>query len=220
MTKKIYITPSILTADFSRLGDAAAELEAAGADMLHLDVMDGQFVPTLSFGPPMVKALKRRVKLPLDIHIMVETPERIVEAFVDAGADILTFHAEATRHAHRVAQQIRALGVKAGVALNPATPPEAVEYALGDIDVVLVMTVNPGYGGQKLIPQCLHKVRRLRSRMDEINPEAHIMVDGGVNLETAPLAVQAGATILVAGSSVCDAPDKAAMIKGLRGKGA
>lgn len=217
MTKKIMITPSILTADFGRLGDAAAEMEASGADMLHLDVMDGQFVPTITFGPSMVKALKKRTKLPLDVHIMIDTPERHVEAFVDAGADFLTFHIETTTHAHRVAQQIRALGAKAGVALNPGTPPAAVEYLLPDVDVVLAMTVNPGYGGQKLIPQCLSKVRAIRSLLDEINPGAHVMVDGGINLETAPLVIEAGATMLVAGSSVCDAADKPAMIKALRG---
>ncbi len=216
MTKTIKISPSILTADFGRLGEFVATLEKAGADMIHLDVLDGQFTPTMTFGPPMVKALKSYTSLPLDVHIMVNTPERIAGAFIDAGAYYLTFHAEATVHAHRVVQQIRAAGVKAGVSLNPGTPPEAVAYLLPDIDLVLVMTVNPGYGGQKLIPQALTKVRVIRSWLDEINPQAEVSVDGGINEKTAPLAIEAGASVLVAGSSVCDAPDMAAMIEKLR----
>ncbi len=216
MTNKIKIAPSILTADFARLGEAVAELEKCGADMIHLDVLDGQFAPTLTFGPQMVKALKNYTSLPLDVHIMVNTPERIAGAFIEAGADALTFHAEAAVHSHRIVQQIRAAGIKAGVAVNPGTPPEAVAYLLPDIDLVLVMTVNPGYGGQKLIPQALTKVRVLRSWLDEINPEAAVSVDGGINDKTAPLAIEAGATVLVAGSSVCDAGDKAAMIEKLR----
>jgi ribulose-phosphate 3-epimerase len=215
--KRIKISPSILTADFGRLGDFVAELTGDGADMIHLDVIDGQFAPTMTFGPPMVKALRRHTHLPLDVHIMVNTPERIAGAFIEAGADFLTFHAEATIHAHRVVQQIRAQGAKAGVAVNPGTPPEAIAYLLPDIDLVLVMTVNPGFGGQKLIPQTLTKVKILRSWLDEINPDAEVMVDGGINERTAPHAIEAGATMLVAGSSVCDAPDKAEMIRRLRG---
>ncbi len=216
MTNIIKISPSILTADFGRLGEAVAELEKCGADMIHLDVLDGQFAPTMTFGPPMVKALKNYTSLPLDVHIMVNTPERIAGAFIEAGADALTFHAEAAIHAHRVVQQIRAAGIKAGVALNPGTPPEAIAYLLPDIDIVLVMTVNPGYGGQKLIPQTLTKVSVVRSWLDEINPGAEVSVDGGINERTAPLAIEAGASILVAGSSVLDASDKAVMIEQLR----
>ena len=216
MTKKIKISPSILTADFGRLGECVAELTNSGADMIHLDVIDGQFAPTMTFGPPMVKALKNYTSLPLDVHIMVNTPERIACAFIEAGADTLTFHAEAAVHAHKIAAQIRKEGVKAGVAVNPGTPPESIAYLLPDVDIVLVMTVNPGYGGQRLIPQTLTKVRILRSWLDEINPEAEVMVDGGINELTAPLAVKAGASILVAGSSVYDSDDKAAIIERLR----
>ncbi len=216
MTKKITIAPSILTGDFARLGEIVAALEKNGADMVHLDVIDGQFAPTMTFGPPMVKALKKYTSLPLDVHIMVNTPERIAGQFIEAGADSLTFHAEAAVHAHMLVQQIRAAGVKAGVSVNPGTPPEAIAYLLPDIDIVLCMTVNPGYGGQKLIPQALTKVRVVRSWLDEINPEASVMVDGGINERTAPLAIEAGASILVAGSSVLDAEDMAAMIAKLR----
>ena len=216
MTKAIKISPSILTADFGRLGATVAQLEKAGADMIHVDVIDGQFAPTMTFGPPMVKALKSYTQIPLDVHIMVNTPERIAGQFIEAGADSLTFHAEAAVHAHMLAKQIRAAGIKVGVAVNPGTPPEAVAYLLPDIDIVLCMTVNPGYGGQRLIPQALTKVRVVRSWLDEINPEADVMVDGGINERTAPLAIEAGASILVAGSSVLDAKDMAAMIEQLR----
>jgi ribulose-phosphate 3-epimerase len=202
MPNLIKIAPSFLTADFSRLGEEVRAAEAAGADYLHLDVMDGHFVPPITFGPLVVATFRRLTKLPLDVHLMVERPERQLEAFAEAGATILTVHVEVCPNLHRVLQQIRDLGCRPGVCLNPATPLSAVEEVLGDVDQVMVMAVNPGWGGQKFIPSTLDKMRRLRAMLDERGLAVDIEVDGGVNVETAPRCVEAGARVLVAGSAV------------------
>jgi len=199
---RILIAPSILSADFARLGEQVAEAESAGADRIHIDVMDGHFVPVISLGVPIVEAVRRVTRLPLDIHLMVTEPERQVDPFIEAGGDIINVHAEACTHLHRVLQRIHERGKEAGVCLNPATPISAVEEVLEDLDQVTVMSVNPGYAGQPFIPSVLGKVRRLRRLLDERNPQAHLVVDGGVNPETAPLCVSAGATVLVAASAV------------------
>jgi ribulose-phosphate 3-epimerase len=210
MPNLVKIAPSFLTADLARLGEEVRAAEAAGADYLHLDVMDGHFVPPITFGSLVVAAVRRLTSLPLDIHLMVERPERHLEAFAQAGAQtgarpgasILNVHVEACPHLHRVAQQIRDLGCRAGVCLNPATPASAVEEVLSEVDQVMVMGVNPGWGGQTLIPSTLSKVRHLRAVLDERGLGVDIEVDGGVNVETAPRCVEAGARVLVAGSCV------------------
>jgi ribulose-phosphate 3-epimerase len=198
----IKVAPSILSADFARLADAVAEAEAAGADYIHVDVMDGQFVPNLTVGPPVVAAIRRVTRLPLDVHLMMIQPERYLRAFADAGADILTVQVEACVHLHRVLQTIHALGMRAGVALNPATPPVMISQVLTDLDLVLVMTVNPGFGGQVFIPTMVPKIAQVRRMLDEAGSEAELEVDGGINPETAPLAVKAGAQVLVAGKGI------------------
>jgi ribulose-phosphate 3-epimerase len=201
MTLKI--APSILSADFARLADGVAEAEAAGADWVHVDVMDGHFVPNLTIGPPVVAALRRVTDLPLDVHLMIEAPERYVEAFADAGADLLTVHQEATRHVHRTIQAIKHRGMRAGVSLNPATPVGVLEEIIQELDMVLVMSVNPGFGGQSFIPSStakIDKVRRLlrAGSLDHVEIE----VDGGIGPDTAAEVVAAGATVLVAGAAV------------------
>jgi ribulose-phosphate 3-epimerase len=198
----IKIAPSFLTADFARLGEEVRAAQAAGADYMHMDVMDGHFVPPISFGPLVVAAVRRLSALPLDVHLMVERPERQLEAFAQAGATIITVHVEVCPHLHRVLQQIRDLGCRPGVCLNPATPLSAVEEVLDQVDQVMVMGVNPGWGGQAFIPSTLGKMRRLRAALDERALPADIEVDGGVNVETAPRCVEAGARVLVAGSAV------------------
>lgn len=198
----IKIAPSVLSADFARLGEQVAEAVRAGADYIHLDIMDGHFVPNLTFGPMMVEALRPYSPIPLDVHLMIERPEAFIPWFARAGADILTVHAEACVHLHRVVHQIKDLGKRAGVALNPATPLSAVEEILPDLDLVLVMTVNPGFPAQAFIPTVLEKVRRLRRLLDERGLEAELEVDGGINPQTAPQVVQAGARVLVAGSAI------------------
>ncbi len=203
----VWIVPSILSADFTALGDAVAAAETGGADAVQVDVMDGHFVPNITVGIPVVAALRRRTRLPLDVHLMIANPANYVDAFIDAGADILTVHIEADYHAHRTVQHIRSRGVKAGIALNPSTPPEAVEYLLPNVDLVLVMTVNPGFGGQAFIETMLPKIRRLRTMLDGLGrTEVPIEVDGGINSETAPRVVEAGARWLVAGSAVYASP--------------
>ena len=203
----VKIAPSILSADFARLGEQVAEAEAAGADYIHIDVMDGHFVPNITVGPLVVEAVRRTTRLPLDVHLMIEAPERYIARFADAGADIITVHVEACPHLHRVVQQIKGLGVKAGVSLNPATPLGSLEEILGDVDLVLVMTVNPGFGGQEFIAGMLSKIRRLRRRLDERGLKCELEVDGGINAETAPEVVAAGANVLVAGQAIFGAEE-------------
>ena len=205
----IKIAPSILSADFAALGEAIARVEAAGADWLHVDVMDGHFVPNLTIGPPVVEAI-----LPLDVHLMIEAPERLLPAFVSAGANLLTVHAEACPHLDRTLHQIRELGAKAGVALNPSTPPAVLEYVLDSLDLVLVMSVNPGFGGQAFIPTSYAKVRQVRTLLGK--RPAEVSVDGGVKLEHAAPLVAHGASVLVAGSLIFGAADPGAAVKKLR----
>lgn len=215
MTK---IAPSILSADFTSLGRDIQRLSDWKADWIHFDVMDGHFVPNMSFGPVLCSAIRPLTKLPIDVHLMVDEPSRFFDWFVKAGADIITFHAEAERHIHRSLQHLHESGVKAGVVLNPGTPVVAVKEVLPYCDLVLVMSVNPGFGGQKFIPESLGKIAELRNMIDERGLATEIEVDGGVNPETAKLCVKAGATVLVAGSAVFQAADQKEMIRQLRGE--
>ncbi|WP_081887093.1 ribulose-phosphate 3-epimerase [Thermorudis peleae] len=210
------LAPSILDADFACLADAVRLLEAHGADFIHLDVMDGRFVPNISFGLPVVSAVRRLTRLPLDVHLMIVEPERYVEAFIEAGATIVTVHAEVSPHLHRTVQLIHEHGARAGVALNPATPLALIEEILPFVDVVLVMTVNPGFGGQTLIPSVLQKVRRLRARIDEQRLPAVIEIDGGIKPSNVGAGIAAGADVLVTGSAVFHADDPAAVLHALR----
>jgi ribulose-phosphate 3-epimerase len=197
------IAPSILSADFARLADGVAEAEAAGADWIHVDVMDGHFVPNLTIGPPVVAALRRVTDLPLDVHLMIEAPDRYVEAFADAGADILTVHQEATPHLHRTIQAIKHRGMRAGVSLNPATPVRVLEEIIQELDMVLVMSVNPGFGGQSFIPTSTAKIDKVRQLLRAGSLDhVEIEVDGGIGPDTAAEVVAAGATVLVAGAAV------------------
>lgn len=198
----IKIAPSILSADFARLGEHVKEAEAAGVDYIHVDVMDGYFVPNITIGPLIVKALRPVTALPLDVHLMIEQPERYLADFAQAGANILTVHVETCPHLHRTIQHIKELGVKAGVTLNPATPLSSLVEILPDVDLVLIMSVNPGFGGQSYIPGSTSKIARLRAMLDEVNPQAELEVDGGVNPTTIKEVVEAGATVLVAGSAI------------------
>ncbi len=213
----IKVAPSLLAADYLKIGEDIRRVAEAGADWLHFDVMDGSFVPNVSFGPEMCRRAAT-CGLPVDAHLMVVKPEKHIETFAAAGAKIITVHAEATVHLHRCLQQIRAAGCMAGVALNPATSHEALRYVLGDFDLALVMTVNPGFGGQKLIPACIDKVAAVRRMLDDAGLNAIVEVDGGVNLDTAPRLVAAGADMLVAGSALYGAKDVAAFIRGVRGE--
>ncbi|NTW59237.1 MAG: ribulose-phosphate 3-epimerase [Nitrospirae bacterium] len=218
MPKKVKVAPSILSADFSRLGEEIRAVEAAGADIIHIDVMDGHFVPNITIGPLIVQAARKVTKLPLDVHLMIENPELYIADFAKAGADYLTVHAEAAYHLHRLVQSIREhKDVKAAVSLNPATPLEALDYVLGDLDMVLIMSVNPGFGGQAFIPSQLDKIRELRKRIDDRRLNLDIEVDGGVKIDNAAEVAAAGADILVAGSAVFGAKDYAAAIRGIRG---
>jgi ribulose-phosphate 3-epimerase len=208
------IAPSILSADFAALGEAIARVEAAGADQLHVDVMDGHFVPNLTIGPPVIESIRKRTRLPLDVHLMIEEPERWIETYVRAGADWITIHAEACPHLERALTQIREAGARAGVALNPSTPPGVIEYVLDDLDLVLVMSVNPGFGGQSFIPTAYEKIRKIRALLGK--RPVLISVDGGVKREHAASLAQAGAEVLVAGSAVFGAPDPGQAVRELR----
>jgi ribulose-phosphate 3-epimerase len=213
---EIRIAPSILTADFARLGEVCAALEAAGADWIHLDMMDGRFVPNLTFGPMAVEAVRRSTRLPLDAHLMIVEPERYVGDFIRAGAQVVTVHAEACPHLHRVVHLIRESGAKAGVALNPATSPEAVSYVLGDLDLVLCMTVNPGFAGQSYIPWVADKVRAIAQMVETRRLSVDIQVDGGINRQTVGEVARAGARVFVTGSSVLQSTDWKATIDEIR----
>ena len=196
------IAPSILSADFSRLGEEILAVEAAGADMIHIDVMDGHFVPNITIGPGPVKALRKITTLPFDVHLMIEHPERYIDAFADAGSDVITVHVESAHHLHRLIAQIKEKGIKAGVSLNPATPLVQIEPIIGDVDVLLVMTVNPGFGGQKFIPQSISKIGKVRELVNSAAPGVAIEVDGGVTLDNIQSIAEAGADIFVAGAAV------------------
>jgi ribulose-phosphate 3-epimerase len=217
MTRRpVRISPSLLSCDFSRIAEEVRGIEAAGADWIHVDVMDGRFVPNITMGPVVVEAIKRVATKPLDVHLMIVEPEKYVEAFAKAGADVLTVHVEASPHLHRTLQQIRNAGAKPAVVLNPATPLSAVEEVLGEVEMVLVMSVNPGFGGQSFIESAVERVRRLRGMLDARGLDVDIEVDGGINAETAKRVVAAGATVLVAGSYVFGAKDRAEAIRSLR----
>jgi ribulose-phosphate 3-epimerase len=216
MAPPIRIAPSILSADFGRLAEEVRAIEAAGADVVHVDVMDGRFVPNITIGPLVVEAVRKVTKLPIDVHLMIVEPEKYVEAFAKAGADLVSVHAEVSPHLHRTLQAIRAAGARPAIALNPSTPLSAVEYVIGDAEMVLVMTVNPGFGGQRYIDACTDKIRQLRALADARNPGLEIEVDGGVKPETAGLVAEAGANLLVAGTAVFGAPDYRVAIAAIR----
>ncbi|HEV2352393.1 MAG TPA: ribulose-phosphate 3-epimerase [Terriglobia bacterium] len=203
----IHIAPSILSADFTRLGEAVQSVEAAGVDRIQIDIMDGRFVPNITFGTLAVSSLRPLTRLTLEIHLMVEPPEDFIEDFARAGADTIIVHQESTPHLHRVIQHIHALGKKAGVALNPSTPAAAISEVLASLQLVLVMTVNPGFGGQAFIPETLNKIRQVRKFIEQLGLNCDVEVDGGINTQTAALVAEAGANVLVAGSAVFDAKD-------------
>ncbi len=214
--RRITIAPSLLAADFGRLREEVAAIEAAGADWLHLDIMDGHFVPNLSFGPVLLAALRKHTRLPFDVHLMITPVDPFLRAYVDAGADHISLHPEAGPHLHRSLQTIRDLGCKAGVVLNPATPLETVAWTLDLVDIILVMSVNPGFGGQVFLPSQLPKIAALRRMIDDSGRAIALAVDGGITTTTAPAVLAAGADTLIAGTAVFGAPDYAAAIGALR----
>jgi ribulose-phosphate 3-epimerase len=207
MSRSVIVAPSILSADFARLGEAVAAVERGGADLIHVDVMDGHFVPNISIGVPVVRSLKRIATVPLDVHLMIEDPDRYLEAFAEAGAGMMSVHVEALRHLHRTVHAIKALGVKAGVVINPGTPVAALTEIAGDVDFVLVMSVNPGFGGQTFIPRSESKLREVRALLDAAGSVAPIEIDGGVDHDNIARVVAAGARIVVAGSAIFNTPD-------------
>jgi len=212
----IKIAPSILSADFSRLGEQVEMLDEGGADYIHIDIMDGHFVPNLTFGPLVVKSIRNRTQLPFDVHLMMTNPMDYIDEFVDAGADIITVHAEVLPHLHRAIQHIKQKGVKASVSLNPSTPLNVLDYVLEDLDMVLLMTVNPGFGGQTFIPAMMDKIKELRRKIDSMNLNVDIQVDGGISLDNIKEVAKAGANVFVAGSAVFNAPDPKKMIKDMK----
>ncbi len=217
---RILVAPSILSADFARLGEEVAAVEKAGADWLHVDVMDGRFVPNITLGPPIVKAIRKVTKLPLDVHLMIVEPERYVDSFAEAGADTITIHVEACTHLHRTLRHIQSLGKRAGVVLNPSTHEDTLRYVIDVADLVLVMSVNPGFGGQSFIREVLPKVKAIRAMIDASGRAIDLEIDGGITKETAPEAIAAGARVLVAGSAVFNGGEAgyASAIAALRGK--
>jgi len=208
----IKISPSILAADFAKLGEEIKAIDEAGCDMIHIDVMDGHFVPNITFGPPVIKAIRSYTDLTFDVHLMIDAPERYIKEFVDAGADMITVHAESSNHLHRTIQTIKSYGIKAGISLNPATPVEFIEYLLDDLDMVLIMSVNPGFGGQSFIASTVDKIKKIRQYSKTID----IQIDGGINDKTIQLCKDAGANIFVAGSYIFGG-DYKEQIKNLKG---
>ena len=212
----IKIAPSILSADFSALGNELKRVEAAGADYIHIDVMDGHFVPNITFGPPVVKAIRKYTKLPFDVHLMITDPDKYIDDFVYAGADIITVHAEACVHLNRTIQNIKDKGIKAGVVLNPATSLSVLDWVLNDIDMVLIMSVNPGFGGQKYIERCTSKIAALKEKIDSLNLKTDIEVDGGITADNIGKVVKAGANVIVAGSAIFKHKDLGEAVRLLR----
>jgi ribulose-phosphate 3-epimerase len=212
----VKIAPSILSADFAKLGEEIKDVEQGGADYIHVDVMDGHFVPNITIGPLIVDAIRPITTLPLDVHLMIENPDSYIEAFAKAGADYITVHVEACRHLHRTIHYIKSFGVKAGVVLNPATPVETIQHVIADIDMVLLMSVNPGFGGQKFIYEVLPKIKAVKEMIDARGLDVEIEIDGGVNAETAKLCIEAGANVLVAGSAIYNEKDRAKAIATLK----
>ena len=212
----IKIAPSILSADFSKLAEDIKVVEEAGCDLLHIDVMDGHFVPNITLGPPIIKSLKGKTTMPFDVHLMIENPDKYIRDFIDAGADIITVHSEACIHLHRTIQNIKALGAKAAVSLNPATSLTDIEYVLEDLDMVLIMTVNPGFGGQSFIPNMLTKIKKLKKMIDEKNLNVDVQVDGGIGPNNIHLVTEAGANIIVAGSAIFNSKDIKATVAQMR----